>query len=97
MTRIRCPQDRCIFWEDGWCDSDEIELHPTTLACITFEEVELDPPAAISVDDNELEWEEDEPIFEEDLDESLYGVDIDDDDEEDYEEYEESSNDAWTL
>lgn len=84
MTRIRCPQEVCIFWMDGWCDADEIEIDLTTVACLTFEEVDYDTyrvnPAA---DDEELEWDDDESIFEDDLDESLYGVDDDEEEEED--------------
>lgn len=85
MTRIRCPQERCIFNIDGWCDSDEIELDATTLACITFEEVDYEAYRVThDTDDDELEWDEDEPLWEEDLDESLYEVeDLEEDEEED--------------
>ena len=95
MTRIRCPQEHCIFWVDGWCDADEIELDPSTLACITFEEVDYETYRVNPVaDDDELEWEEDEPLFEEELDESLYGVD-EDEEEEDDELVLEDDDDSW--
>lgn len=81
MTQVRCPQERCSFWLDGWCDADEIELDLASLSCITFDEIE--PTSELLVvgnadeDDDELdlEWDDDESIFEEDLDESLYGID----------------------
>lgn len=82
MTRVRCPQDRCIFWLNGWCDVDEIELSPVTLACITFEEVDTEV-APVDADGDDLEWDDDESLFEEELDESLYGYDEDEDEEDD--------------
>lgn len=86
MTRIRCPQDRCIFNLDGWCDSDEIELDANTLTCITFEEVDYETYRVHQdPDDDELEWDDEEPLWDEDLDESLYEVDDGEDDEEEEE------------
>ncbi len=82
MTRVRCPQERCIFWMNGFCDIDEIELSPVTLACITFEEMDTEI-AAVAGGDSDLEWDDDESLFEDDLDESLYGYDDGDDDDED--------------
>lgn len=83
MTRIRCPQDRCIFNLDGWCDADEIDLDAITLACVTFEEVDYEAYRVHQdTEDDELEWDEDDPLWDEDLDESLYEVDEDDDEEE---------------
>lgn len=81
MTRVRCPQERCIYWMNGWCDIDEIELSPITLACITFEEIDTEVEPVSDADD--LEWDDDESLFEEDLNESLYGYDDGDDEEED--------------
>lgn len=84
MTRIRCPQDRCVFNLDGWCDADEIELDASTLACITFEEVDYEAYRVHhDIEDDELEWDEEEPLWDEDLDESLYEVDEEEDEEED--------------
>jgi hypothetical protein len=84
MTRIRCPQNRCIFWEKGWCDAEEIELDLRTLACITFEEVDDANVMAVDVlDDNDLEWEDDEPIFDDEWDEDLYGVDDEEEEDDD--------------
>lgn len=82
MTRVRCPQNRCIFWMNGWCDIDEIELSPVTLACITFEEMDAEV-APVDPEADDLEWDDDESLFEEDLDESLYGYDDGEDEEDD--------------
>ncbi|MCG3769735.1 MAG: hypothetical protein JW384_00865 [Nitrosomonadaceae bacterium] len=82
MTRVRCPQDRCIFWMNGWCDIDEIELAPVTLVCLTFEEMDAEIVAIASASDD-LEWDDDESLFEDDLDESLYGYDDGEDEDED--------------
>lgn len=98
MTRVRCPQERCIFWLDGWCDSDEIELDPSTLSCITFEEVDDgQSELVVADDDDELEWEDDESIFEEELDESLYGYDDGEDDEDEEEELVADDEESWPL
>ena len=82
MTRIRCPQTRCLNWDAGLCAAAEIELDIETLTCMTFEDA--GPPLIDLGDeldeDDELEWDDDESIFEEDLDESLYGKDEEDDD-----------------
>lgn len=94
MTRVRCPQDRCIFWMNGWCDIDEIELAPVTLACLTFEE--MDTEVAPVAGDNDLEWDDDESLFEEDLDESLYGYDDGDDEDEDDELIADDEDDDWS-
>ena len=102
MSRVRCPQKRCSFWLNGWCDADEIELDSVTLSCITFDEIEnaesLEGAAAASAkDEEEYEWLDDESIFEDDMDESLYGVDDGDpalgDEEGDLQEEE----DSWSL
>lgn len=87
MTRVRCPQERCIFNIDGWCDADEIEIDATTLACVTFEEVDYETYRVNQdADDDELEWDDEEPLWDEDMDESLYEVDADDDEDEEEEE-----------
>ena len=81
MSRVRCSQKRCSFWLNGWCDADEIELDLATLSCMTFDEIELAeelPGTKHSEDEEEemdFEWVDDESIFEDDMDESLYGVD----------------------
>jgi hypothetical protein len=86
MTRIRCPQDRCIFNLDGICDADEIELDASTLACITFEEVDYEAYRVTQdIDDDELEWDDEDPLWAEELDESLYEVVTDDEDDEEEE------------
>ena len=71
MTKVRCPKDSCLFWQDGWCQSDEIELDPLMLACMTFEEAE---EADDELDDG-LDWDDDEALNEDELDESLYDDD----------------------
>ncbi len=40
MTRVRCPHSQCIYWDDGYCSAETIELDPETLACITMEEID---------------------------------------------------------
>lgn len=81
MSRVRCPQKLCSFWLDDWCDADEIEIDLKTLSCMTFDEIEEVATVAVSRDsdddDEEIEWEwmDAESLFEDDMDESLYGVD----------------------
>ncbi|MCY3708072.1 MAG: hypothetical protein OXG26_04180 [Caldilineaceae bacterium] len=101
MSRVRCPQKRCSFWFNGWCDADEIELDPVNLSCITFDEIEIvdvlaDKGAAAGKDADEFEWLDDDSIFEEEMDESLYGVD-DGDPELDDEEGDLQEEDSWPL
>lgn len=96
MTRIRCPQERCIFNIDGWCDADEIEIDATTLACVTFEEVDYEAYRVNSADDDdELEWDDEEPLWDEDLDESLYEVDGDDDEDDEEEDAAVEEDEEW--
>ena len=102
MSRVRCPQKRCSFWLNGWCDADEIELDPVTLSCITFDEIEIvDVPtgtaAASEKEEDEYEWLDEESIFEEEMDESLYGVDDGDPELEDEEGDTEEEEDSWPL
>ena len=102
MSRVRCPQKCCSFWLNGWCDADEIELDAATLSCMTFDEVEdadvLEVTGtATDSDGNEFEWLDDESIFEDDLDESLYGVDDGDPELEDEEDDPEEEEDSWAL
>ncbi len=97
MTKVRCPQEHCSFWLNGWCDANEIELDLATLSCITFDEIEIVDELLVvgngEDDELDIEWEDDESIFEDDMDERLYGVDDGDpdldDDEEDVPEEEE--------
>lgn len=99
MTKVRCPQEHCSFWLNGWCDANEIELDLATLTCITFDEIEIVDELLVvgNGDDDELdiEWEDDESIFEDDLDERLYGVDDGDPDLEDDEEDVPEEEDLW--
>lgn len=99
MTKVRCPQEHCSFWLNGWCDANEIELDLATLSCITFDEIEIVDELLVvgNGEDAELdiEWEDDESIFEDDLDESLYGVDDGDPDLVDEEEDVPEEEDLW--
>ena len=102
MTRVRCPQKRCSFWLNGWCDADEIELDVVTLSCITFDEIENSEAlegacAATEKEEEEYEWLDDESIFEDDMDESLYGVDDGDPELDDEEGDPQEEEDSWTL
>ena len=102
MTRLRCPQKRCSFWLNGWCDADEIELDVVTLSCITFDEIENSEAlegaaAATEKEEEEYEWLDDESIFEDDMDESLYGVDDGDPELDDEEGDPQEEEDSWTL
>ena len=57
MTRVRCQLDKCVFWREGFCSSEEIELDPE-LGCLTRME-DGDPG------EEDEEWE-DEDLFDED-------------------------------
>ncbi|MCD6289753.1 MAG: hypothetical protein J7M34_04555 [Anaerolineae bacterium] len=80
MPRVRCPQSRCIFWEDGYCTAEEIELDPEQLSCLTMEELEDEVIDDDDVwgDDGELLDDEDGWIEDED-DESDDGWLVEDD------------------
>ena len=102
MSRVRCPQKRCSFWLNGWCDADEIELDAETLSCMTFDEIEnaevLEGAGSAADDDeDEFEWLDDESIFEDDMDESLYGVDDGDPELDDEEGNPQEEEDSWPL
>lgn len=102
MSRVRCSQKRCSFWLNGWCDADEIELDPVTLSCITFDEIEIvdvsnSPGVTTGKEDLEYEWLDEESIFEDDLDESRYGVDDGDPEIEDESDDLEEEEDTWPL
>jgi hypothetical protein len=61
MTRVRCIVDECVFWHEGFCDAEEIELDPE-LGCLTLMEGG-GPGGEDEWDDEDLfdedEWEED--------------------------------------
>ncbi len=61
MTRVRCLLDECVFWHEGFCSAEEIELDPE-LGCLTLMESES-PGANEEWSAEELfgqeEWEED--------------------------------------
>ena len=62
MTRVRCILDKCVFWYEGFCSSEEIELDPE-LGCLTLMMEDEDPGEEEEWSDEELfdpdEWEED--------------------------------------
>lgn len=99
MTKVRCPQEHCSFWLNGWCDANEIELDLATLSCITFDEIEIVDELLVvgngEDDELDIEWEDDESIFEDDMDERLYGVDDGDPDLEDEEEDVPEEEELW--
>ena len=99
MTKVRCPQEHCSFWLNGWCDANEIELDLATLTCITFDEIEIVDELLVvgngEDDELDIEWEDDESIFEDDMDERLYGVDDGDPDLEDDEEDVPEEEELW--
>ncbi len=66
MPRVKCPAASCIYWDEGYCSAEEIELDAESLSCITFEEL-----ADIELEEDELEedWEEEEEYSLEDLEE----------------------------
>jgi len=41
MTRVRCLLDRCVYWLEGFCSAEEIELDPE-LGCLTSLDESLD-------------------------------------------------------
>ncbi|MFB0547224.1 MAG: hypothetical protein ACETWB_09965 [Anaerolineae bacterium] len=57
MTRVRCRQSVCIFWDNRICTADEIELDPEH-GCLTFEELE-------DLIDDEDEWDDDDELDDE--------------------------------
>lgn len=72
MPRVKCPASACVFWEEGYCSAEEIELDPEDLSCMTFEEL----------GDLELEEEEVEEEWEgEEGDEDLALEDLEEDEE----------------
>ncbi|MCS7220245.1 MAG: DUF1540 domain-containing protein [Anaerolineae bacterium] len=60
MPRVRCPQRRCVFWEDDYCTAEEIELDPEQLSCLTMEELEDEV-----VEDEEI-WDDEDLLEDED-------------------------------
>jgi hypothetical protein len=50
MTQVRCIVDECVFWREGFCSTEEIEVDPE-LGCLTLME---------SGDMGEDEWGGDE-------------------------------------
>lgn len=77
MPRVKCPASACVFWEEGYCSAEEIELDPEDLSCMTFEEL-----GDLELEEEEVEeevWDEEE---EEDEDLALEDLEEEDEDEE---------------
>ncbi len=58
MTKVRCPNSRCIYWDDGFCTAERIELDPETLSCLTVEEID---DLVLEGEDDWEDGEEDSP------------------------------------
>jgi len=58
MTRVRCQLDECVFWHEGFCSSEEIDLDPE-LGCLTLMN-------SGDLEDEEKEWSDDEELFDPD-------------------------------
>jgi hypothetical protein len=62
MTRVRCIVDECVFWHEGFCSAEEIEVDPE-LGCLTLMEGGDPGKGEEWSDDEELfapeDWEED--------------------------------------
>ena len=54
MPRVHCPQHTCVFWEEGYCSADEIELDSEQLSCLSMEEL-----AEHLMVQDEVDWDED--------------------------------------
>lgn len=83
MPRIRCHYEDCVYLEDGYCGTTEIELEPDA-GCLTYTRYDELP-----IDEEET-WEEEEDLFEEgweEEDEDLYEDEEDDEDWDDEEDY----------
>ncbi|NOZ29126.1 MAG: hypothetical protein GXP39_13900 [Chloroflexi bacterium] len=83
MPKVRCPQRRCVFWEDDYCSAEEIELDPEQLSCLTMEEFEDG-----IVDDEEM-WDDEDLLDDEDI--------WPDDEDDDWLEEEEDELDGFVL
>jgi len=82
MPRIRCRYEDCVYLEEGYCSTNEIELDPE-MGCLTYTRYDELPV------DEEAEWQEEDLFDEEEWeeeDEDLY-EDEDEDEEWDDEEY----------
>jgi len=73
MTRVICPQDSCVFWDEGYCGADEITLDPDHLSCIAMEDIQDLMLDTEDVDEwkeemEDEEWEDEDDYFDEDED-----------------------------
>lgn len=57
MTQVRCQLDGCVFWCEGLCSSEEIDLD-SELGCLTL--MEGENPG------EEEEWGDEEDLFDPD-------------------------------
>ena len=61
MTRVRCLLDECVFWHEGFCRAEEIEIDPE-LGCSLMGSEDPDEEEGWSDEDlfgPDDEWEED--------------------------------------
>lgn len=92
MPRVRCPQRRCIFWEEDYCTAEEIELDPEQLSCLTMEELEDGVVEDEEIwDDEDLLEDEEEWLDDEEEDE------LDEDEEEWTDDEEEDEVDGFAI
>jgi hypothetical protein len=86
MTKIICRANDCIFWDEGTCSSEEITYDPEH-GCLTYEGIEdvlLEDEEEWEeediLDEDVLEWD-DEEEEEEEEEEDLLDLDEDEEDE----------------
>jgi hypothetical protein len=82
MATIKCNALDCLFWDDGFCDSDRITYDPDE-GCLNYE-LMADMP-------DEDDWSDDAEDI--DLDDDLDDGDLDYDFEEDYEDEDDDEDD----
>ena len=85
MPRIRCHYEDCVFLEEGFCGAAAVELDPD-MGCMTYslvDDVQVASDGDEWADDEfDEEWEEDEPLYEDEEDADDEGAD--DEEEEEY-------------
>ncbi len=66
-TKIICRANKCIFWENKICISEEIIYDPEE-GCLTYEVIDLEKEEALWANelltDDELDWDDDDVQFE---------------------------------
>ena len=91
-TKIICRASDCIFWEDKFCTSEEITYDPEE-GCLTYEVLD----DVIDLDADEEEWDDDDFLADDDLEDDEEDEDLwEDDDEEDLF-IDEGTDDRWNY